>query len=171
MSKIKKFDEYINETTLFRTGGKIGGEHKKYVSDEDIESGKARRKKGYQKPSSGISQRGNEVAREKTDARILELLGINYNDYNQKRFIDDIIRLVDYYKSDMKKSNQAGWYQKSIEDLFERLPKKMIEVFNIDFEDKDRVANFVNKEYDKFLYAVEKSKELYMKLRDGDLSL
>ena len=40
MKNIKNFNDYITEELLFSHGGNIGGEHKKPVSDEDIESGK-----------------------------------------------------------------------------------------------------------------------------------
>ena len=128
MNTIKNFEKYVNENILFPRGGNIGGEHKKSVTDEEIESGKAR-KKGYQPQPKGITNAALNIENEKRSQRKINLMGSELNGYNEKNRVENVINSVEYYKKFIALS--------PVNENYETVVQKLAKLENSDMEEDE----------------------------------
>ena len=154
MKKIKNFDKYVKENILFPRGGNIGGEHKKPVTDEEIESGKAK-KKGYIPQKGGYTHSAHNISIEKQRERKINLMGDELSGYFDKDNVKRLIDSVEYYKKDL-----AKYIKSSIKDYLSILPKGVIDHFNIDLDSENLVENFIEDKFELFKRSYDMFKEI-----------
>jgi len=163
MNNIKNLDEYIKENILFPRGGNIGGDHKKPVTDEEIESGKAF-KKGYVPQRKGYTTDANLVAAEKTKQRKINLMGDDLSGrrhagYSDETWVEDLIKAVDNYNREKVRSENNLYYH-SIISYLNSLPEVVIAHFNIDLDSDDVVEDFVENKFELFKRSYDMFKEI-----------
>lgn len=154
MNKIKNFEKYINENILFSRGGNIGGEHKKTVSDDEIESGKAK-KKGYKPQPKGITHSARMIENEKRRERKINLMGSELTGYYDKNWIEYLIDAVENYIKE-----PHNYYRDNVKNYLNTIPKEVVEHFNIDLNADNLVEDFIENKYELFKRSYDMFKEI-----------
>ena len=154
MKNIKNFNDYITEELLFSHGGNIGGEHKKPVSDEEIESGKAF-KKGYTKQPKGVTNDARKIENEKRSERKINLMGSELNGYYDKDNVQRLIDSVEYYLKD-----KQDYLLRELKAKLEILPDGVAEHFGIDLDSENVVEDFIENKFELFKRSYEMFKEI-----------
>ncbi len=147
MKKLVDYGEYIKELVKFPYGGKIGGEHKKKISDEDFEKNPSQK---------GITSDAYNVEREKNEERKISLMGDTLSGYNVSDNIQRLIKSVDSYLDD----NRSNFYLSSIKDYLGTLSNNIIKHFEIDPTTKEGVEDFIENKFDLFKRSFEMWKEI-----------
>lgn len=158
MNKIKNFQDYIKENILFPRGGNIGGEHKKTVTDKEIESGKAH-KKGYVPQPKGVTHHAHQIEDEKRKQRKINLMGSELRGYYEREFIERLIDAVKNYQLEYDR-NPKNIYYHTIIDFIKVLPVEVIEHFDIDINSENLVEDFIENKYELFKRSYYMFKEI-----------
>ena len=146
MKKIVDYGEYIKEYIKFPYGGKIDGEHKKPISDEDFDKNPSQK---------GITSDAYTVEREKNDERKISLMGDTLSDYGESDYIKRLIESINYYLTEKSK-----YYFLGIKNNLENLPSNVIEHFNIDSTTDDGVTDFIVNKFELFKRSYDMFKEI-----------
>jgi hypothetical protein len=153
MKKIVDYGEYIKEFIKFPYGGKIGGEHKKPISDKDIDSGHSIMR-DLPHPNN-ISKDAYDIEREKNDERKINLMGETLNDYGESEMIKRLIDAIKFYLNGLD-----NYYFGSIKNTIENLPTNVIKHFNIDITSDEGIKDFIENKFELFKRSFEMWKEI-----------
>lgn len=163
MRNIKNLDEYIKENILFPRGGNIGGDHKKPVTDEEIESGKAK-KKGYKSQRKGLTHDAYSISVEKSKERKINLMGDDlskrsHSGYSDEEWVKKLIDSVENYNREKQRTSHNIYYD-SIKSFLNALPEGVIEHFNINLDSSNLVEDFVENKFELFKRSYDMFKEI-----------
>jgi len=146
MKKLVDYGEYIKEFVKFPYGGKIEGEHKKKISDEEFD--KLQNQKG-------ITSDAYNVEREKNNERKISLMGDTLSKYGESTDIERLIESIDYYLIE-----KSIFYFSGIKNHIENLPTNVIKHFNIDITTDEGIKDFIENKFELFKRSFEMCKEI-----------
>ena len=146
MKKIVDYGEYIKEFIKFPYGGKIDGEHKTKISDEDFE------KNHNQK---GITSNAYTVETEKNNERKIRLMGDTLSDYGESDYVKRLIEHIDYYLA-----NPSNYYFLNILNNLKELSVDVVKHFGIDANTSEGAKDFIENKFDLFKRSFEMWKEI-----------
>lgn len=150
MKKLVDYDEYIKELVKFPYGGKIDGEHKKRISDEDFEKNPSQK---------GITPDAYNVEREKNEERKISLMGDSLSGYNVSDNIQRLIKAVDNYLEEPNRN----FYLSTIKDYLGTLSNNIIQHFEIDPTTTEGIEDFIQNKFELFKRSFEMWKEINSK--------